>query len=260
LVEEKLMKRKNSISLRLATVFGMSPRMRIDLLVNNFVYKAMFDKYLILFESNFKRNYVHVRDVSRAFVHCINNFKKLSGNIFNLGLEDANLSKKELEIKKQAFDQEKKARIAQAVMSGFQGALQAFLGPFSNPALVASGAAPIIGALLAGLVATQTGIQVAAIRNTKFDTSGTTQITQPTDTGFASGNLSGGGTSQNQLSQLGGGFTSFNSSSMGQNSGGTSPFSNANSQNAPQKVYVLESDISAAQQRVRVLEGAATFG
>ena len=171
-----------------------------------------------------------------------------------------NLSKKELEIKKQAFDQEKKARIAQAVMSGFQGALQAFLGPFSNPALVASGAAPIIGALLAGLVATQTGIQVAAIRNTKFDTSGTTQITQPTDTGFASGNLSGGGTSQNQLSQLGGGFTSFNSSSMGQNSGGTSPFSNANSQNAPQKVYVLESDISAAQQRVRVLEGAATFG
>jgi nucleoside-diphosphate-sugar epimerase len=96
LVEEKLMKRKNSISLRLATVFGMSPRMRIDLLVNNFVYKAMFDKYLILFESNFKRNYVHVRDVSRAFVHCIKNFKKLSGNIFNLGLEDANLSKKEL--------------------------------------------------------------------------------------------------------------------------------------------------------------------
>ncbi len=96
IVEKELMKHKNSISLRLATVFGMSPRMRIDLLVNNFVYRAVIDKYIALFESHFKRNYVHIRDVSRAFVYCIKNSKNMKNNIFNLGLDNANLSKKEL--------------------------------------------------------------------------------------------------------------------------------------------------------------------
>ena len=96
IVENKLMNRKNSISLRLATVFGMSPRMRTDLLVNNFVYRAVKDRFIVLFESNFKRNFIHIRDVSRAFIHCIKNSKKMSGNIYNLGLENANLSKLEL--------------------------------------------------------------------------------------------------------------------------------------------------------------------
>lgn len=102
-VEERLMERENSISLRLATVFGMSPRMRTDLLVNDFVNRAVNDKFIVLFEGSFKRNYVHVRDVSRAFQHCISNTKKMKGQIYNVGLSNANISKIELcnEIKKQ---------------------------------------------------------------------------------------------------------------------------------------------------------------
>ena len=95
-VEKELSNLNNFISLRLATVFGMSPRMRLDLLVNNFVYKAINDKYIVLFEGNFKRNYIHVRDVARAFLHCINNFSKMKNETYNLGLEEANLSKREL--------------------------------------------------------------------------------------------------------------------------------------------------------------------
>lgn len=95
-VEKALMERENSISFRLATVFGMSPRMRIDLLVNDFTYRAVNDRTVVLFESHFKRNYIHIRDVSRVFLHGINNFKSMRGNIFNVGLSDANLSKKEL--------------------------------------------------------------------------------------------------------------------------------------------------------------------
>jgi nucleoside-diphosphate-sugar epimerase len=72
-IEEALMEHPNSISFRLATVFGMSPRMRIDLLVNDFVYRAFTDEFLVLFESHFLRNYVHVRDVAKAFVHLIEN-------------------------------------------------------------------------------------------------------------------------------------------------------------------------------------------
>ena len=95
-IEQELMKRENSISFRLATVFGMSPRMRIDLLVNDFVYRAVNDRFVVLFESSFKRNYVHVRDVSRAFQHAIINFDSMKNNIFNVGLSEANVSKKEL--------------------------------------------------------------------------------------------------------------------------------------------------------------------
>ena len=96
LVEKDLMNHDNAISLRLATVFGMSPRMRLDLLVNDFVYRAIKDKYIVLFESNFKRNYIHVRDVCRAFLHAIENFNVMKNNIYNVGLSNANLSKKEL--------------------------------------------------------------------------------------------------------------------------------------------------------------------
>jgi nucleoside-diphosphate-sugar epimerase len=105
-IEKKLMEHPNTISFRLATVFGMSPRMRIDLLVNDFTYRAVQDRFIILFESHFKRNYVHVRDVSRAFQHGIKNFTKMKGQIYNVGLSDANISKKELceHIRKQVPD------------------------------------------------------------------------------------------------------------------------------------------------------------
>ena len=95
-IEKELMQHPNAISLRLATVFGMSPRMRIDLLVNDFVYRAVYDRFVILFEGHFKRNYVHVRDVSRAFMHGIKNFDKMKQQVYNIGLSEANISKKEL--------------------------------------------------------------------------------------------------------------------------------------------------------------------
>ena len=95
-IEKELMQLENAISFRLATVFGMSPRMRIDLLVNDFTYRAVNDHFVVLFESFFKRNYVHVRDVSRVFQHAIVNFDKMRGQIYNVGLSEANVSKKEL--------------------------------------------------------------------------------------------------------------------------------------------------------------------
>lgn len=105
-IEKELMQRENAISFRLATVFGMSPRMRIDLLVNDFTYRAVYDRFVVLFESSFKRNYVHVRDVSRVFQHGIANFDKMKGQIYNVGLSEANVSKRELceHIQKQVPD------------------------------------------------------------------------------------------------------------------------------------------------------------
>lgn len=89
----------NSITLRLATVFGMSPRMRMDLLVNHFVYAALSDRYLVIFEKNFKRNYIHIRDVADCFIHCIENSAAMVGRPYNAGLDNANLSKEELALK-----------------------------------------------------------------------------------------------------------------------------------------------------------------
>lgn len=94
--ESCVLERGNAISFRLATVFGMAPRMRLDLLVNDFVYRAVNDNAVVLFESHFKRNYIHIRDVSRAFVHAIDNFEKMENEAYNVGLSDANLSKWEL--------------------------------------------------------------------------------------------------------------------------------------------------------------------
>jgi nucleoside-diphosphate-sugar epimerase len=94
--EQIVLERENSVSLRLATVFGMSPRMRIDLLVNDFVHRAVNDRFVVLFEAHFKRNYIHVRDVARAFLHGIDRFEEMKGRPFNVGLSDANLSKAEL--------------------------------------------------------------------------------------------------------------------------------------------------------------------
>jgi len=95
-IEKQLMDHPNSVSFRLATVFGMSPRMRIDLLVNDFTYRAVNDRFVVLFESHFKRNYIHVRDVSRVFQHALNNYDSMKGETYNVGLSDANVSKKEL--------------------------------------------------------------------------------------------------------------------------------------------------------------------
>jgi len=81
---------------KLATVFGMSPRMRIDLLVNEFVYRALMDRTVVLFEGHFKRNYIHVRDVAHTFVHGLREFREMRDQAYNVGLSDANLSKIEL--------------------------------------------------------------------------------------------------------------------------------------------------------------------
>jgi len=94
--EQIVLERGNSLSFRLATVFGTSPRMRTDLLVNDFVYRAVHDKAVVIFEGHFKRNYIHVRDVVRAFLHAIDNFDAMQGRPYNVGLDDANLSKLEL--------------------------------------------------------------------------------------------------------------------------------------------------------------------
>jgi len=93
----------NSITLRLATTFGISPRMRLDLLVNDFVYRAVTDGYLVLFQAHFRRNYIHIRDVARVFIFCLENFSKMEEEPYNVGLSEANLSKLELcqEIKKE---------------------------------------------------------------------------------------------------------------------------------------------------------------
>ena len=102
-IEKALLDSGRAVTLRLATAFGISPRMRLDLLVNDFTYRAVTDRFVILFEAHFKRNYVHVRDIARAFLHSIDNFKTMKGQPYNVGLSDANLSKMELclEIKKQ---------------------------------------------------------------------------------------------------------------------------------------------------------------
>lgn len=104
--EKAILDAGNSITLRLATVFGISPRMRLDLLVNDFTYRAVTDRYMVLFESHFKRNFVHVRDVAKAFIHCLDNFDEMKDETYNVGLSEANISKWELceEIKKQVPD------------------------------------------------------------------------------------------------------------------------------------------------------------
>lgn len=97
--EQELLQSPNVVTLRLATVFGVSPRMRLDLLVNHFVLSAVKDGYLVIFEKDFKRNYIHIRDVADCFIHCIRNSEKMAGRPYNVGLDQANLSKEELALK-----------------------------------------------------------------------------------------------------------------------------------------------------------------
>ncbi|NQV33597.1 MAG: NAD-dependent epimerase/dehydratase [Phycisphaeraceae bacterium] len=94
--EVAALQRENSISLRLATVFGASPRMRLDLLVNDFTYRALNDRFIVLFEGHFKRNYIHIKDVARAFLHAMGQFDSMKSEAYNVGLSDSNLSKIEL--------------------------------------------------------------------------------------------------------------------------------------------------------------------
>ncbi len=94
--EKIILERENSMSFRLATVFGMSPRMRLDLLVNDFTYRAVNDGFIVIFEGHFKRNYIHIRDVANAFIHGIDNFATMKSEAYNVGLSDANISKLEL--------------------------------------------------------------------------------------------------------------------------------------------------------------------
>jgi nucleoside-diphosphate-sugar epimerase len=94
--EQRVLASPNAITLRLATVFGASPRMRLDLLVNHFVHAAVTDRYLVIFEKDFKRNFIHVRDVADCFVHCLANGAKMAGRAYNAGLDAANVSKEEL--------------------------------------------------------------------------------------------------------------------------------------------------------------------
>ena len=94
--EEAVLERGNCVTFRLATVFGAAPRMRIDLLVNDFVYRALHDRAILIFEGHFKRNYIHIRDVARVFLHAIDQFESMKDRTYNVGLEDANLSKLEL--------------------------------------------------------------------------------------------------------------------------------------------------------------------
>jgi nucleoside-diphosphate-sugar epimerase len=102
-IEKVLLDSGRAITFRLATAFGISPRMRLDLLVNDFTYRAVTDRFIVLFEAHFKRNFIHVRDVSRAFLHGMEHFESMKNESYNVGLSDANLSKRELceEIRKQ---------------------------------------------------------------------------------------------------------------------------------------------------------------
>ena len=105
-IENILLDAGNCVTLRLATAFGVSPRMRLDLLVNDFTYRAVTDRFVVLFEAHFKRNYIHVRDVAKAFIHSLDNFDRMKDEPYNVGLSNANLSKWDLceEIKKQVPD------------------------------------------------------------------------------------------------------------------------------------------------------------
>jgi nucleoside-diphosphate-sugar epimerase len=101
--ENELLSKGNTISLRLATVFGLSPRMRLDLLVNDFTFRAVSDGFMAIYQGEFKRNYIHIRDVARAFVYCIERFDEMKDESYNVGLNEANLSKIELARKIQEY-------------------------------------------------------------------------------------------------------------------------------------------------------------
>jgi len=96
LAEKMLMEERTTIGYRFATAFGVSPRMRLDLLINDFTYKAITQGYLVIYESHFMRTFIHVHDMGRAFLFAIENYDKMKNNIYNVGSEKMNLSKKDI--------------------------------------------------------------------------------------------------------------------------------------------------------------------
>jgi len=94
--ENLILQSGQGVTFRLATAFGVSPRMRLDLLVNDFTYRAVHDRFIVLFEAHFNRNFIHVRDIGRALLHGLDHFELMKGQAYNVGLSDANLNKKEL--------------------------------------------------------------------------------------------------------------------------------------------------------------------
>jgi len=160
---------------------------------------------------------------------------------------------KELAEKKKAFESDKKLKIAQAIISGLQGAVSAFTGAFTLGPI----AGPIVGGILAGLVAATTAVQVAAISKTKFD-GGAPEITPP-NTGGGGGAGTDAAASGITNAASSGGFTGFNQNLLGTPGGAGATGTILNPQ-APQRVYILESDITNTQRRVETLESNASFG
>ena len=93
-IESEILAAGNAVTFRLATVFGTSPRMRTDLLVNDFVLRAVRDRFIVLFEADFKRNFLHISDAAKAFLYCLRNFERMKNQCYNVGLSEANLSKR----------------------------------------------------------------------------------------------------------------------------------------------------------------------
>ena len=158
--EKSVLASGRGVALRLATVFGISPRMRLDLLVNDFTYRAVTDRFVVLFEAHFKRNYIHVRDVSRAFLHAIDRFDAMKGQAYNVGLSEANLSKMELclEIRKQVPD----FTIMEAPVGKDPDQRNYIV---SNAKIEATGYRPVVG-LQAGIAELIKGYQV--VRRNQF--------------------------------------------------------------------------------------------
>lgn len=94
--EQAVLDSGKGVTFRLATVFGMAPKMRIDLLVNDFTLRAVRDRAVVIFEGHFRRNYIHVRDVAKAFIHGVENYETMRGEPYNVGLSSANLTKIQL--------------------------------------------------------------------------------------------------------------------------------------------------------------------
>ena len=159
---------------------------------------------------------------------------------------------KELAEKKKAFESDKKLKIAQTIISGIQGAVSAFTGAFQLGPI----AGPIVGGILAGLVAATTAVQVAAISKTKFD-GGAPEITPPNTSGGGGAGADTGASAVTQASS--GGFTGFNQTLIGSPTGAGATSTPLNPQE-PQRVYILESDITNTQRRVSTLESNASFG
>lgn len=202
-----------------------------------------YNKQLASLEENYAKGLMTQEQYTEAS-------KALEANRTNsIDKLNKNLKKEELKSQKEAFEKEKKLKIASAIIAGIQGAIQAFTGAFQLGPI----AGPIVGGILAALVAATTAVQINNIRKTQFDSGGTTEMISANTP-----SSSGAATSVASSNLPTGGFTAFNEGAMGGAGTGGAGFSPIGS--SAQRVYVLESDITATQNRVRVLESNSTFG